>query len=106
MAESLFQKNLIGELKNTYDGCIILKKDEQYIQGIPDLLILYKKRWAMLECKRSKNAAHQPNQQYYINILGEMSFARFIYPENKEEVLHDLQKTFRPRRSPRFPKCE
>ena len=104
MAESLFQKNLIQELTFMFTGCLILKNDEQYIQGIPDLLILYKKRWAMLECKRSKNAAHQPNQQYYINILGEMSFARFIYPENKEEVLNDLQNTFRPRRSPRISK--
>lgn len=105
MLESVFQARLIDELRNMFEDCFILKNDEQYIQGIPDLIILYKKKWAILECKRSADATRRPNQRYYINLLGEMSFARFIYPENKEEVLHDLQQTFKPRRSTRVSRC-
>lgn len=90
-----FQSNLIKELKKLFEGCIVMKTDANYIQGFPDLLILFKEKWALLECKREKNAAHQPNQDYYIDILNKMSFARIIYPENKEEVLNGLQQAFR-----------
>ena len=93
--ESQFQKNLIKELKQLFKGCFITKLDTKYKQGVPDLLILFKDKWATLECKRCATAKHQPNQDYYVNTMNEMSFSRFIYPENKEEVLHDLQQTFR-----------
>ena len=89
-----FQANLIRELKDLFDGCFIVKLDANYIQGIPDLLILFHDRWAILECKKSARSARRPNQKYYIDRLNEMSFARFVYPENKEEVLHDLQQAF------------
>ena len=105
MLESAFQSKLIKELNDMIEGCIILKNDEQYIQGIPDLLILYKKKWAMLECKKSSKSTSRPNQKFYVALLDDMSFARFIYPENKGEVLHELQKTFRPRRSTRVSEC-
>lgn len=100
--ESEFQAKLIKELKALFPGCIILKNDPDYLQGIPDLLILYKNKWAMLECKKSKNASHRPNQKYYIDVLNKMSFARFIFPENKEEVINELQQAFTPRRMSRF----
>lgn len=90
-----FQSRLIKELRERFDGCIVTKLDSSYIQGIPDLLILYRDKWAVLECKRSPNANHQPNQDYYVDILGKMSFAKFIYPENKEEVLNELEQAFR-----------
>lgn len=90
-----FQPNLIKELKATLPGCLITKLDSSYIQGIPDLLILYKNKWAVLEVKRNAKASHQPNQDYYVDYLNEMSFSRFIYPENKEEVLSELYETFR-----------
>jgi hypothetical protein len=73
-----------------------MKLDSGYIQGIPDLLILYKNKWAVLECKKSAKATKQPNQEHYVGLLNEMSFSRFIYPENKEEVLSDLLKAFKP----------
>lgn len=92
--EKSFQSNLIRELKEMFDGCIITKLDSGHIQGIPDLLILYKNKWATLECKKSKKANRQPNQEYYVGVMNEMSFSRFIYPGNKEEVLHDLQQAF------------
>lgn len=86
-----FQAKLIKELKVMFKGCIIIKNDPNYIQGIPDLLILYNDRWAALEVKKSATAHHQPNQEYYVDLMDQMSFAAFIYPENKEEILYELQ---------------
>lgn len=95
MLESQFQSKLIKDLKNRFEGCIVMKNDASYIQGIPDLVVLYEGRWAALECKRSENAKHQPNQDYYVERMNNMSFARYICPENKKEVLDDLERTFR-----------
>lgn len=105
MKESKFQGELIKELKTEFPGCIVLKNDPNYIQGIPDLLVLYKTYWAALECKKEEKAHHQPNQEYYILTMNKMSYARFIYPENKEEILDELQRTFRVRRTSRVPIC-
>lgn len=103
--ESRFQAKLIRELKDLFPGCMVFKMDASYIQGIPDLLILYEDQWAMLEVKRSEKDRQdpQPNQEYYVDLLDDMSFASFIFPENKEEVLHDLELAFkrRSRRSTR-----
>lgn len=93
-AEAKFQKDLIEELRLIFKGCIILKNDDQYIQGIPDLTILYKDRYAILECKKSADAPYRPNQEYYLDILGRMSFTRTICPENKDDVLEDLKEFF------------
>ena len=92
MKESKFQSNLKKELKNMFSGCIVTKLDSGDIQGIPDLLILYKNKWATLENKKTAKAHRQPNQEYYVNKMNDMSFSKFIYPENKEEVLTDLKK--------------
>lgn len=102
--ESKFQSELIKEIKKLYPGCIILKNDCNYLQGIPDLLVLYKKYWAALECKNCEEASHRPNQDYYVKKMNDMSYASFVYPENKEEVLDGLRKAFRDRRKPRVPK--
>ena len=88
-----FQRELIADLKRMFKGCIILKNDPTYIQGIPDLIILYGTRWASLEVKKSRTASYRPNQEYYVELMDDMSFSRFIYPENKEEVLYELQET-------------
>lgn len=90
--ESGFQDRLVNELKNTYPGCMVFKMEQ--FQGVPDLLVLYKNKWASLECKQHARAKKQPNQEYYVGLMDEMSFSRFICPENKEEVLRDLQSTF------------
>ena len=92
--ESKFQAQLIKDLKRLFPGCVVLKNDPNYIQGIPDLTIFYKDKWATLEVKKDAKASHQPNQDYYVSSMNEMSFSRFIYPENKSEVLHDLQQSF------------
>lgn len=106
MKESKFQHDLIEEIKEMFPGCMVLMNDPTYIQGIPDLLILYKNKWAALEAKRDKKAKHRPNQDYYVSKMNEMSFSRFIYPENKQEVLNDLQQAFRVRRATCTPLCK
>ena len=94
MLESKFQADLKKDLEKMFPGCIVTKLDSSYIQGIPDLLILHEDKWAVLECKKSANAKRQPNQPYYVDRMNQMSFASFIYPENKEEVLRELYRTF------------
>ena len=91
--ESGFQDRLRDDLKDLFPGCMIFKMDQ--IQGIPDLLRLYEDRWAMLECKKSAKASRRPNQEYYVDLLNEMSFSRFIFPENKDEVLDELYDYFK-----------
>lgn len=97
MLENKFQAKLIKELKDKLPGCIVMKNDSSYIQGIPDLLVLYEDKWASLEVKKSANAKRQPNQEYYVDKMDEMSFSRFIYPENKDEVLRELTSKFNDR---------
>lgn len=98
MLENKFQAKLIKELKEEFPGCIVMKNDSSYIQGIPDLLILHEDKWAGLEVKKSANAKKQPNQEYYVDKMNEMSFAKFIHPGNKEEILNELRTTFRAER--------
>lgn len=94
--ESKFQKELINEIEARFPGCIVMKNDASYIQGIPDLTVLYKDKWAMLECKQHAKASHQPNQDYYVKKTNEMSYAAFVYPENKTEVLNELEQALQP----------
>ena len=93
--ESNFQRKLKKEIKERFPGCYILKNDPNCIQGIPDLTVLYGKRWAMLEVKKDAKASHRPNQDEHIERLNAMSFAAFIFPENKEEVLDELERSFK-----------
>lgn len=101
--ETPFQAKLIQELRSIFPGCVILKNDANYLQGVPDLIILWYKYYALLECKSEAEARRQPNQPYYIQLLNEWSFAAFIHPGNKEQVLDALQRTFKPSRKSRVP---
>lgn len=94
--ENAFQAHLIKRLKNEFPGCIVLKNDANYIQGIPDLIVLHNGTWAALEVKRSSDAPCQPNQEYYVNRMNDMSYAAFVFPENEEEIFYDLQQTLQP----------
>jgi hypothetical protein len=100
MPERNYQPKVIKRLREEFDGCLILKNDSSYMQGVPDLIILYRDRWAMLEVKVSEGAAFQPNQAFYVSELNHMSFAAFIYPENEDEVFIDLHRVFDARRLP------
>jgi hypothetical protein len=81
---------MINELKELFPGCMVLHLDPNEIQGIPDLLILYKNKWAVLEGKKNAYASHRPNQDYYVDLMDQMGFASFIYPENKDQVFDEL----------------
>ena len=99
MKENRFQSDLIHELKERFPGCMVLKNDSGYLQGIPDLSVFYNSRWAFLECKKSANEPKRPNQQFYVDWANKVGgFARFIFPENKEDVLNELQSAFEPNR--------
>lgn len=101
MLERNYQPRLIRKLRRIFPDCVILKNDSDYMQGVPDLIILVGTRWAMLEVKASADAHIQPNQEFYVGQLDRMGFAAFIYPEIEEEVLRDLQQALQPRRSAR-----
>lgn len=94
MLERDFQRGLIKRLKEEFPDCMVIKLDPNYIQGLPDLLVLHGDKWACLEVKRSPTASVRPNQRYYVDKLNSMSYATFINPENYEEVIHELQQTF------------
>ena len=94
MLENRFKTSLVNEIKERFSGCMVVHLDPNEIQGIPDLLVLYESTWAALEGKRSMDAPHRPNQDYYVNKMNEMSFSAFIYPENKDETLQELESFF------------
>lgn len=96
--ESKFQKDFLDKVKRRYPGCIALKNDSGYIQGFPDWTLLYKDKWAVLEMKKERGASKQPNQEYYVDMLNNMSFSRFVFPENQEEVFEDLDTFFKHKR--------
>lgn len=103
--ESDFQgKILIPELRELFPGCIILKNDPNYLQGIPDLTIFWEGMYALLEVKAGPKSKTQPNQEWYIDLFNEWSFGAFIFPENKEAVLNELQLAFGTKRVARVPK--
>lgn len=94
MKENSYQSSLIKKLKTIFIDCIILKNDCNYKQGIPDLTIYYRNKWCTLEVKQSKDASHRPNQDYYVKKMNDMSFSKFIYPENEDEVINELKRFF------------
>jgi hypothetical protein len=100
--ESKFQREVIMNIAERLPGSMVFKTDPQQYQGFPDLLILYKGTWGALECKRSSFSKRQPNQEYYVKKLDDMSFSRVIYPENKEEVLNDLEQALGTKRPARL----
>ena len=104
MKESDFQKKLINDIKDRFPGSMVVKNDCKYIQGIPDLTVFYKDRWATLECKKSAKANKQPNHQGYVEKMNEMSFSAFICPENKGEILDAMERSFKTRRASRSSK--
>lgn len=98
MRESAYQTKLIKKIKHMFPGCMAIKNDPNYLQGMLDWTIFYGPYWATLEIKASFDADEQPNQRYYMEKMNEMSFSAFVYPENEEEVLRDLQLAFEGRR--------
>lgn len=105
MLEKEYQAYLIKKIRTqVLPGSVVLKNDTQYRQGIPDLTVLYYERWGVLEVKASATAPERPNQDYYIDLLDGMSYAAFIFPENEQEILYELQQSLSPKRSARLSK--
>lgn len=94
MRESAYQAALVKRIKTLLPGCFIQQNDPKRNQGMPDLLILFRDQWAMLEVKAHEGAPNRPNQPHWVDHFDDMSFAAFIYPENEEEVLDALQSAF------------
>jgi hypothetical protein len=94
MHERQYQAKLVKKIKILFPGCFVIRNDPRDTQGLPDIIILYENKWAMLEVKTSAKAELQPNQKYHVDLLNRMSFASFIYPENEERVLNELQRSF------------
>lgn len=94
MTESVYQRQLMNKIEMLFPGCIIIRNDPQQNPGIPDLLVLLGNTWFMLEVKTSEQARQRPNQEYFVQQFDQMSYATFIYPQNEEQVLSDLQSTF------------
>lgn len=92
--ESDFQSKLKEEIKERFPGAIVLKNDPGLNVGFPDLTVLYKDKWACLECKKSKDAHRGYSQIRKVEALNKMSYASVIYPENKEEVLNEMEQAF------------
>jgi hypothetical protein len=94
VSERVYQARLIRRIQALFPGCIVLKNDSEFMPGIPDLTILHGSRWAMLEVKADVTSPTQPNQEYYVIGMNNLSFAAFIYPQNEEDVLNALQQSF------------
>lgn len=102
--ESKFQKKLKDDIRELFPGAVVTKMDANDIQGIPDLLVIWFDKWALLECKESRKASKRPNQDYYVNMFRTWSYSAFVYPENKEEILDELQSAFKSSKPTRIPK--
>jgi len=90
--ERNFQPVVIQRLQAMLPGAIVYKNAP--FQGFPDVMVLYKHTWAVLECKRSPDEPFQPNQRYYLDLTNEMSFSRVVFPENLDKVLEELYAYF------------
>lgn len=92
--EGRFKEELNKQLMQRFPGCYILINDSGHHPGYPDRTILWGDRWAMLEAKKSHSAAQQANQEYYVELFNKKSFAAFINPDNMEEVLDAMERSF------------
>jgi hypothetical protein len=91
MNETEYERELKKRIRARWPDCFIMKNDAQRTQGVPDLLILFNGKWAMLEVKMSDDSKKEANQDYYVAKFDHMSFASFINPGNEEVVLDLLQ---------------
>lgn len=101
--ESRFQRDLISELEELFPGIVVLKNDPNYIRGFPDLLLLIGPFWAALETKKANTAEKQKLQPYYVELLNKMSYCAFINPQNKDQIIYEIQQALRSSGTARLP---
>lgn len=102
MLEGPYKTQLTRKIRKRLPGAMVLRLDANHLQGVPDILVLYGEKWGSLEGKANPDAPYQPNQQYYVDLMNQMSFSAFINPSNEEEVLRALQHALECGRTPRF----
>lgn len=90
--EKRLQRQIIDFLKSR--GCWVMKT--QVIAGTPtgtaDIFFCIEGYYGWIEVKAAKKSKHQPLQDEFIAKMNEWSWARFVYPENWEEVKLELAK--------------
>ncbi len=93
MLENLFKKYVKKRIIDRFPNL-----DLDFItptnRSMPDMIIIAPIVWAALEFKRSEGASLRPNQDYHIMRLNEKGYATFVFPENVEEVLDELEILF------------
>lgn len=95
MLESKFKEKFFEEFKAKVPQTGILYKASFSKRSYPDVVLLGPNgRWAVLEFKRAEKAARRIHQALHIEILSEMGYARFVSPENSEEVIRELEAYF------------
>lgn len=92
MREGKFQTWFREQLEFHFPGSVVVKLDTRYKTGVPDLIMLWEDKWATFEVKADAKAAHRPLQDYYVQMMNDMSFSAFVHPENFEEVLDAVQR--------------
>lgn len=93
MRESELKRWFKGEVKKRI-RYVKMYEPKTFNRGAPDLIILGIGAWATCEFKKDEDADYQPNQDYTTELLNEMGFARFVEPDNAEEVLYELERLF------------
>lgn len=96
MRESEFRTKFLHDFKKLSPDIIIEFANANRRNGIPDVIIFYKKKHARLETKKSKDASKRQLQEYYIEYFNKQGiYAAFLMPENKEEVFNELRRYFK-----------
>jgi len=96
--EGKFKKKFKKDFLAVRPDVVIFEPDASRRRSDPDMLIIdgdgERQIWAALEFKESEDADHQPNQDYRVEKLSKKGYASFVYPENAEEVFHELEQLF------------
>lgn len=94
--ESKFKSDLYKEIRERFPGAEVVVNDPGYIQGFPDATVyLPNGKYFLLEGKRECKSSRQPNQGYYVEQSPLCKNARFVYPENKEEIMEELERRYK-----------
>lgn len=94
LLESKFKKDTIRRISRKFSKLDLDFIDTSMYRSVPDTFIIAPYVWAALEFKRSEDAPQRPNQNHHIERLNRKGYASFVFPENVEEVLNDLEVLF------------
>lgn len=93
--ESDFKSKLYKEIRKKFPGSEVIPNDAGYLQGFPDATVYFPNgRYVLLEGKREEHSSRRPNQDYYVDHSPLSDNAMYVYPENKKEVLAELERRY------------